>query len=220
MKPIVLSLLLAVLSASLASSAHAQVAQAPAPPPPAPPLFDSTVHRHLGFFLRLDLGLGYMNSSATAGGVDQSARGGAGAFSVAVGGAIAEDLILAGHLWDSAAVSPTIQIGGQSTSTGSGVSVSLGGVGPSLSYYLMPANVYLAVTPSLTWLALTVNGTRYETNAGFGGRVAVGKEWWVGDHWGLGLEGQFSFGINGDQGQNAPTWTTLGGSLAFSATYN
>jgi hypothetical protein len=42
----------------------------------------------------------------------------------------------------------------------------------------------------------------------------------AGDLWGLGLPGQLFLGINPDTGVDPPTWTTLGGGLAFSATYN
>ena len=76
------------------------------------------------------------------------------------------------------------------------------------------------MTPSLVGLSMTTSGTSSSSQAGFGAKVGVGKEWWVGDHWGLGLAGQFFLGINQDTGGDPPTWATLGGGLAFSATYN
>ena len=55
---------------------------------------------------------------------------------------------------------------------------------------------------------------------GFGAKLAVGKEWWVSDHWGLGLAAEAVLAITPDSGTNPPTWTTFGGGLTFSATYN
>ena len=63
-------------------------------------------------------------------------------------------------------------------------------------------------------------GTSNDTNWGFGLRAALGKEWWVSDHWGLGIAGHVSLTVNQDSGTNPPTWTGLGATVAFSATYN
>ena len=48
--------------------------------------------------------------------------------------------------------------------------------------------------------------------------VGLGKEWWVGDRWGIGVAGQFSFGSNQDQG-SAAHWKTISPALAFSASF-
>lgn len=42
----------------------------------------------------------------------------------------------------------------------------------------------------------------------------------MGEHGGLGLAGQFLANWNGSQGAMSGTWTTLGGGVALSATYN
>jgi hypothetical protein len=46
------------------------------------------------------------------------------------------------------------------------------------------------------------------------------REWWVGDHWGLGVAAQGLLAINREQGASAPTWSTVSGGSLFSATYN
>lgn len=190
-------------------------AQAPQPTPPA----ESTVHRHLGFFLRLDGGLGYAGSSTSVAGASASMTGVAIPFGLVIGGAVSENFIIAGDLWGISAVSPTYSLGGQSASA-SNSNFGLGGIGLNLTYYFMPHNIYLSVTPSLVGLSVRVSGSSSSSQAGFGAKVGLGKEWWVGDHWGIGIAGQFFLGINSDTGTNPPTWTTLGGGLAFSATYN
>jgi hypothetical protein len=205
---------ISLLAALVLVPALAQ-AQSPQPGPPV----DPTVHRHLGFFLRLDGGVGYLSSSTSLAGTSASMSGVAIPFGIAIGGAVAENFIIAGDLWGIAAVSPTYELGGQSASSGDS-SFSLGGIGINLTYYFMPHNIYLSVTPSLVGLSMSRSGISASSEAGFGAKVGLGKEWWVGDHWGLGIAGQFFFGINDDTGTNPPTWTTLGGGVAFSATFN
>jgi hypothetical protein len=183
------------------------------------PAEDPTKNRHLGFFLRLDAGVGFLNSSTMQRGVNASMYGVGIPIGIAVGGSVSENFILAGDLWGAAGVTPTFKLGSQTTAQGSS-SFALGGLGLNLTYYFMPANVYISVTPSMATLTLNASGQSSSSQIGFGCKVGVGKEWWVGDHWGLGLAGQFLLGINQDTGTNPPTWTTVGGALAFSATFN
>ena len=68
--------------------------------PVAAPPVESTAHRHLGFFFRADLGVGYLSSSAHASdGPFPPVSGVFGPLGLAVGGAVAENWILAGELW-------------------------------------------------------------------------------------------------------------------------
>ena len=199
------------------------------PPPPRPPAYyparyyDPTAFRHVGFFLRFDLGLGYLGSStsASATGLNfDSARGVAGELGLAVGGALRENLILAGHFWGAAAASPTLTQRGTSIPTGGDFALSLFGIGPSIDYYFMPQNVYVSVTPSLTWVSFSDFSDRFDTAAGFGTRMALGKEWWVTGHMGMGLAGWFAFSFNQETGGFGPTWKTFAGGLTFSATFD
>jgi len=66
-----------------------------------------------------------------------------------------------------------------------------------------------------------VNGTDYDSEIGIAGQAALGKEWWVSEHWGLGLKGEFTVTSNKDSAAaNAPTWTGYAFGVSFSATYN
>ena len=190
------------------------IAQEASPPVEPAPLTDPTAHRHLGFYFHVDLGGGYLSTSASQSGSTASAKGASALLSVAAGGAVAEDWILAGEIWGAAAPSP-------SGVTSSDATIALSGFGLNVTHYFMPANVFLTLTPSATVLSVdNGSGTAGRTQIGFGGRLAIGKEWWVGDHWGLGVAAQGYFGINRDQGADAPTWSTFGGGILFSATYN
>jgi len=189
-------------------------------PAPAPGPSQDTVHRHLGFFLQMDLGGGYLTTSASQGFTTVRLSGGAVQFSIAIGGAVSENLILGGHVWAHAVSSPSAEVNGQATSTRSDSTLGLSGIGFNLTYYFTPVNLYVQATPSLTRLSASQGGSTANTEYGPGVRLAVGKEWWVSDHWGLGLNGHLALSSNKDQGSGAPTWGTGAFAVAFSATYN
>ena len=174
---------------------------------------ESTVHRHLGFYLHLDTGVGYLSSSPSQPSGASSLSGAAIPLSIVIGGAVAEDWILAGDLWGVAGPAPS------GTSWGT---TAFGGAGLNVTHYFMPANVYLSLTPSFTGLVFDGSQPFVDRAAsGFGVKLALGKEWWVGDHWGLGVALQGYFASNVGHGTAEGTkWTTWGGGLVFSATYN
>jgi hypothetical protein len=208
----------------------------PPPPPPPPPygryaarFYDPTAFKHLGFFLRLDLGLGYMNSSTSPTATTlpfDSSQGAAGAFGIALGGALKENFILAGQFWGTWAGSPSLYQRGASYQGGYDTATSLVGVGPSFTWYFMPANAYLTVTPSITWLNFNdVPGTgtfsgNYQTAAGFGTWASIGKEWWLGPHWAMGVSGWFACSFNRESDGSGPTWRTYAGGVGFTSTLN
>jgi len=175
-------------------------------------------HKHQGLFMRIDAGGGYMKTTATIGGSSLSLSGPAGSFGFSVGSNVIEDLSLFGHVGLSMVVNPKVS-GGTPTSTGDST-LNFATLGGGANYYFMPYNFYVSGMIVMTRLTTTTNGTSGSTDAGLGAKVAVGKEWWVGDHWGIGVAGQFSLGSNPDQGSNAPNWTTITPALAFSASFN
>lgn len=189
-------------------------AQEPPPPhqQPQPVQSPSTAHRHLGFALRLDAGLGYAGATSAS---DITSDGVAGSFGLLVGGAVAENLILAGDLWGTGILGSSSMMGGDTR-------YGIGAVGLNVTYYFMPVNVYVSVSPSIATLSAMSHGTGASrtTDPGFGVKLGVGKEWWVGDHWGLGVAGQFLAAWNKESGAAGTTWTTVAGGLAFTATYN
>ncbi len=172
---------------------------------------DSTIHRHLGFFFRVDLGAGYMNSAITVGTTDISRSGAAGALGIAVGGAVMENFIVGLKLWGNA--EPDLN-------SHSGAAMYLIGVGPELTYYFMPVNLYVSAAAGFSRLGFSNVLSDVTLKDGFGARVAVGKEWWLSDHFGLGVAGQFSLGVNADHKYDQLHWITPAFALALSATYN
>jgi hypothetical protein len=203
--------------ANAAPAGYAPATPSALPPAVAPygprQAFD-TRHRHFGGFLRPDLGFGYYTTSASANGSSASMSGFAGTFGLAAGGALSENNILAAHLWDTVVRNPTLSSPGFSgTANGD---LTMWAFGPEYTHYTAD-NLYFSISPSLSRLS-TSDGS--DTDWGFGLRAALGKEWWVSDHWALGAVGHVSFSVNDAPGGNGPTWTSWALTVAFSATYN
>ncbi len=180
----------------------------------------ATVHQteHAGLHFQGDIGAGGSQSTASQSGIDAKYSGPAGLFSVALGGAVAPNLILGGQLWASSVADVRFTLEGHSE-TLTDVTYDVYGFGAMLKYYFMPANVYIAATPSVAQLSLHNDQSSDETKWGPALRLAVGKEWYVSRHWGLGLAGVLHLASNKPEG-GGPTWSTVGGGVVFSASYN
>lgn len=221
----VLALLVAV---AMPLAAYPQEYAPPAPPQqyqPAPgymPRPGYASQRHLGFFIRPELGVGYVSSKASEGGATLKISGSGATLGLAVGGAVSENFIVGGHVWEIIASSPEVEAsaGGLSASGTADGTSALVGYGLLLNWYFMPSNAYLALTPSLTRLVAENDGSTGRSEWGVGLRAAVGKEWWVSNSWGLGLAASLAVSSNEDAGPGAPTFTSTGFGLTFSATYN
>lgn len=226
------ALALALASPATATAQYVEVPVTPLPPaqpspipepeevPPAPPAAEE---RHRGFYFRADLGGGYLGSSARMVVDGQmtpvSIEGGAFSFSLAAGAAVVENVVVAAEAWMISAGDPLRVAAGVSTRVGDS-SLDLFGMGVQVTGYLPDLNLHLSVTPSLTTMSLTEGYTTVATRDGFGLKVGVGWEGRIGGSWGLGVAGQFFYGSNEDAGSPGVTWSSLGGALAFTATYN
>ena len=186
---------------------------------PAVPRFGDTAYRHRGFYVRPDLGAGYLAVTQSTPLGKLKSHGVAGMFGLHVGGAIEENALLGVHLFTSGLKDPQVTLGGASEG-GRGTTIWMLGIGPEITWYVMPANVYVSATAALTQLRADVDGEKSTTDFGFGTRLAVGKEWWMSHHWGVGLAGQFTWARNQGRGEDADTVRTWGLGLALSATYN
>jgi len=80
---------------------------------PGAGLRDDTINRHVGFFIRPELGGGYLSSTVG----DTTISGGAGMLGVVIGGAISENLVLAGHYYGVGISNPQLSQPGQSSTT-------------------------------------------------------------------------------------------------------
>jgi hypothetical protein len=195
-------------------------AQKPAPSrageSPSPRLTPGVRH-HRGMYLRVDCGVGYQSQSWTQVGIDSQFTGPAVNLGSSIGGAIGEDLILAGRTFLGIAPNPSYTLGGVSAST-SGLTTNIVGFGPELIYYLMPANVYLSASVAITRQTQNLpDGTTRVTEIGWGSQAMLGKEWWVGQRWAMGLAAQATYSSNPN---TTFTVTGLNAGLVLSLTMN
>ena len=176
-------------------------------------------HEHDGFYLRLQVGGGY--SHANLAGEDFAVKGGAAAINAEFGGAVARNLILFGKLYGTSASNPDIEIGDITfEDRNSDASMNIGALGGGVTYYIMPANVYLSGALSFSQLTVREEGiTRAETDLGGALHLGLGKEWWVSDDWGLGIGAEFAFARIPEQ-DDIEKWNVVNGMIFFSATFN
>ena len=196
----------------------------PPPPanylPPPPPSFNV----HNGFYLRLHLGAGFTSVTGTdAAGSKFTISGGSGSFGIALGGAVAPNLIVFGNLFGTDISDPSGTVDGVDIGTaGSGTNANVSGIGVGVAYYIEPMNLYLSGTLAAMSFAFSDSNGRnvYESDVGFGLQGMVGKEWWISQDWGLGIAGELLAASMKDKTDPSITWTATAFSLLFSATYN
>lgn len=194
---------------------------------PQPPQQDSSsARRHRGLFLRPDIGFGYVTASTSDDGSDYRIYGAATYFGFAIGGSLADGVILAGHLWGMRATNPTVTLNGEAGSMAD-ASLSFAAIGPEFDYYVMPVNLFFSGTLALSRSSvglgtyLSSGGISYNTQVGAAAQFAVGKEWWVSDYWGLGVKGELTITSNkATASSTSPTWMGFAFAVGFSATYN
>lgn len=178
-------------------------------------------HTHDGFFIRLAPGIGAFSSSEEGGGNKLEITGSGGLFNFAVGGAVADNLILHLDLSSVGSSDPTVKLNGQEVGTADEIESSTSLIGIGLTYYF-PSNMYLTGAVGSGLSKIKINGEEASTDRGYGINFMIGKEWWVSENWGLGLAGQLLYTSCPDQfadGTEADFNTTTLGVL-FSATYN
>jgi hypothetical protein len=197
---------------------------------PAEPGEPRGFHTHDGFFLQMNGGFGGLSSKASAGSDSVEASGGGGFFSLALGGALTPNFVMAADFWGASVSNPDVKLNGSSlpsctsstvgTCKRSDASFGLSGIGVNLTYYFTPSNFYLSAVPSIGTLTTTSSNGSSTTKNGFAFRLAAGKEWWVSPNWGLGLNVQLAHSSNEDSDSSSAVWATNWFGVAFSATYN
>jgi hypothetical protein len=144
-----------------------------------------------GFLLRLSAGLGSGSTSIDVVGGDLEFSGLSGDGNLALGGVISPNLALHGTLWGWSVSDPDVELGGLQGELDGSIGVSA--VGGGITYYLMPANVYLSASVGAAWLQLDTDFGDEGSDTGFALDGTVGKEWWVGNSWGLGIAGAVGY---------------------------
>lgn len=175
---------------------------------------------HDGFFLRVAPGFGWNTTSSEFGSNEIELSGVSGLFNFAIGGSVAQDLILHMDVSGVRTSDPKVEINGSEQAADvSSSSTSLLAIG--LTYYFS-SNMYVTGAAGVAKSKNESGGIEGETDTGYGLNVMIGKEWWVSDNWGLGLAGQFLYTNCPDKGINGVSTdvksTSFG--ILLSATYN
>jgi len=184
----------------------------------AAPALAGEPRTHDGFFLRLSAGGGYGQTKVTVFDEDLKLSGAAGDINLAIGGAVTPNLAVHGTLWGWAVSSPDVELGSAS-GTASDATLNMSSYGAGITYYFVPANVYISPSLGLSILSIEEGGESARTDTGFGFDATIGKEWWVSDGWGLGVAGAFTYHSVPD-GDIDERWSGPGFAVRFSATYN
>jgi hypothetical protein len=189
---------LIVLSALLALDAPAQ---------------DTGARRHDGFFLSISPGLAFGSSEADLGGNAGSwdnitFSGPGGILDLKVGGAVAENLLLSADFIGRSVRGPDMETIGGTTELDDDVVLSDGTIGLGLTYYVMPANVFVSGTLGVGAFRLrnvdAEDEDPVDTKAGLSLHAKVGKEWWAARDWGLGVAVGYGFvGAERDEDSDA-----------------
>ena len=177
---------------------------------------------HDGFLLRLSVGAGTGGSEIddpVFGSIDLS--GTPYDVNIAIGGMVAPNVGLHATLfgWSISDPDADVTIPGLGTASGTlNGDATLAAFGGGITYYVMPLNLYLS--GSLGFGSLELSGdVEGETDDGMVVDLTVGKEWWVGDSWGLGVAGGFNYHNLGDPDAEE-NWSGTAFTVRFSATLN
>ena len=174
---------------------------------------------HDGFFLRLSAGGGSARSEVDVSGGKSKLSGASGDVNIAIGGIVARNLALHGTVFGWLVSDPDVEIPGLGSGTLSKTDLDLTGYGGGITYYLMPANVYLSASAGAGKLTTDSPSGDFESDTGFVGEITLGKEWWVGSSWGLGVAGAAGLHSIPDSGVDKD-WKGASFALRFSATLN
>jgi hypothetical protein len=165
------------------------------------------------------LGVGWLQLKES--GYDASISGRGWPFALSAGFAPTRSLVVFGEFYELQIRNPSSDL----------VDLDLLAIGPGLSYYLMPINIFASCSLSLSQASYrngTPLDTRYGTNVtsnwGILGRFSLGKEWWVSGNWGIGLAGELLLGRMGGKDQSwqdgESHFTVKGYSLFATASFN
>ena len=101
--------------------------------------------------------------------------------------------------------------------------VTISNIGIGSTHYFMPINVYVSSSFALAKGTVESEGEELETDNGIGINLAIGKEWWVSDNWGLGVAAQLSSTVLPDKNLRTGEeldLTTHSVGVLFSAMFN
>ena len=170
---------------------------------------------HDGFFLRLNIGPSVANVFRR----DYRWSGVGLDMGVSIGGSVVENFALHADFHTTLLPNPTERSMGRKHEFNADIVFESMGLGAT--YHIMPINLFVAASGGIGVLAFEDDyGDSKDTGAGLALGGMVGKEWWVGTDWGLGIAGQVRYVRVRDYLYDHARLNGLALSILFSATYN
>jgi hypothetical protein len=175
-----------------------------------------------GLFLRVSAGAGYGLAS-----VDETEKlemfGITQECNIAVGAIIHRNVALHGTLWGWKPFHTEARY--DSNTLGGSHTFEFVALGPGVTYYFDPSNVYLSLSVGLSSIDVSLElpdgGFVRDSARGYAIDFTIGKEWWRSDSWGLGLSGDFSYlNVENSLPDAQEVWSGGHLGLRLSATYN
>lgn len=183
-----------------------------------PALAQAAPRTHDGFYLQLDIGLGYLSTSAEAGGSTIKYSGVTVPSALWLGGTVGT-LVIGGGFFTDYAPSPSASLNGGNSIELTDVSMYLIGLGIFADYYL-DAHGGLHFQPFLGWGGLE---TSYQGNAGGSDPTGLvlaiggGYDWWLGEQWSVGVLGRIAYA---PLKLNEVSYSTIAPALLATFTYH
>ena len=180
---------------------------------------------HDGFFLRLAPGFGSASAKIEDSGASLEFSGSGSDGDLAIGGRVGNNLLLHATLWGWFIDGPKgeAKAGGGSVSQDVNGQLMMSAYGGGLTYYMMPTNLYFTGSIGMGTLSSQIEDPfKGDSDSGVAYTLGIGKEWWAGNSWGLGLAGSFSYfsAKNKDIVLSDQDWAGPSYGLRFSATFN
>jgi hypothetical protein len=143
---------------------------------------------HEGFFMRLNLGVGYAGVSRP----DYKWSGVGLGMGLSIGGSLVKNLALHADFRSTLLPRPTQRTLGHNSDFDADIVFESMGVG--LTYYFMPMNIYVSGSVGIGLMVFEDDGGQSkDTDAGLALSGQVGKEWWISSDWGVGVAGQVQY---------------------------
>lgn len=181
---------------------------------------DATNHTHDGFFLRLALGMGHENLNVNTGDGELIDLSGFGfGLSIAIGGTIVPNLALHADIFGSGVIDPNVSQNGVELGELRDSTMTQSAIGIGATYHFMPINLYVGLSLGVGVVGLESPESNLDADPGFAMNAMVGKEFWVGDDWGIGVAAQLIYNhVPTNSDDSSSDWTSF--NILFSATYN
>ena len=183
---------------------------------------DAGKHRHDGFYFQIAGGYAGTAMGEQVGEDLYIYSGPSANAKIGIGYALVENFILSLDIAGFVLSQPELQINGEDEGE-LDTEFTNSKVGLGMTYYFMPSNVYLSGSGGLAVGWVENDQEIYNTGLGYGISGGIGKEWWVGDNWGLGVGfhvDYYSLPVEFSNGEVSHYTDEISLALMVSATFN